>query len=90
MWVLEITLWSLCLYGKLFTDGVNFPRPKILTLFVSLYVIHSRQARIWVRGMYTLKQTGEVYLKSTYVARCFDRQASQVNVLSSVVISEVI
>lgn len=40
--------------------------------------------------MYTLKQTGEVYLKSTHVARCFDRQASQVNVLSSVVISEVI
>lgn len=22
MWVPEITLWSLCLYGKLFTDGV--------------------------------------------------------------------
>lgn len=90
MWVPEITLQSLCLYDKLFTDGINFPRPKVLVLFVSLYVIHSRQAHIWVRGMYTLKQTGEIYLKSTYVARCFDRQASQVNVLSSVVISEVL
>lgn len=90
MWVPEITLRSLCLYGKLFADGVNFPRPKVLALFVSLYVTHSRQAHIWVRGMYTLKQTGEVYLKSTFVARCFDRQASQVNVLSSVVISEVL